>query len=140
VSPPVSHFCLFASQLIRGRAGRIILSDIIGSNVVSFIELLQKTKAEVCGHTSPTKSRTDEQISWVELLRRTKAEVLARSEDPWRLRLGRVRGKTGYDGVERIAALMREFGWTPMKARGLCQSGFRDQVRGYARASAPRAQ
>jgi hypothetical protein len=28
---------------------------------------------------------------------------------------------------------MRELGWTPMKARGLGQSGFKDQVRGYAR-------
>lgn len=96
-------------------------------------------------------------MPWVELLRKTKAEVLARSADPWTLRLERVRGKTGYDGVERIstqdlfdllelpqrarsagacrrlAALMRALGWMPMKARGLGQSGFRDQVRGYAR-------
>jgi hypothetical protein len=73
------------------------------------------------------------------------------------LRLERVRGKIGYDGVERVstqelfdllevpqrarsagacrrlAVIMRELGWTPMKARGLGQSGFRDQVRDYAR-------
>jgi len=28
---------------------------------------------------------------------------------------------------------MGELGWTPMKARGLSQTGFKDQVRGYAR-------
>jgi hypothetical protein len=121
---------------------------------VSFIEQLWKAKAEVCGHTYPYSG---EKMPWVELLRRTKAEALAQSADLWRLRLERVRGETGYDGVERIstqnlfdvlevpqrarsagacrrlAALMRELGWTPMKARGLGQSGFKDQVRGYAR-------
>jgi len=121
---------------------------------VSFIELLRKAKAEVCGHTYP---HTNEHIPWVELLRRTKAQAIARSADPWMLRLERVRGKTSYDGVERIstqdlfdllelpqrarsagacrrlAALMRELGWTPMKARGLGQSGYREQARGYAR-------
>ena len=69
----------------------------------------------------------------------------------------RVRGKAGYDAVERIstqdlfdllevpqrartagacrrlAKLMRELGWSPVKARGMTQGGFRDQVRGYAR-------
>jgi len=96
-------------------------------------------------------------MTFLELLRKTTDEALARSADPWSLRLERVRGKTGYDGVERIstqdlidilevpqrarsagacrrlAALMRELGWTPMKARGLSQTGFKDQVRGYAR-------
>jgi hypothetical protein len=33
----------------------------------------------------------------------------------------------------RLARLMRELGWSPVKARGLTQGGFRDQVRGYAR-------
>jgi hypothetical protein len=121
---------------------------------VSFIELLRKTKAEVCGDAEP---RGSERIPWVEMLRKTAEEALARSSDPWRLRLERVRGKVDYDGVERIstqdlfdilevpqrarsagacrrlAALMRELGWTPMKARGLGQSGYREQVRGYAR-------
>ena len=121
---------------------------------MSFIELLRKTRTEVCGDADP---RSNERIPWVELLRRTKAEGLARSADPWRLRLERVRGKTDYNGVERIstqdlfdilevpqrarsagacrrlAALMRKLGWTPMKARGLGQSGYREQVRGYAR-------
>jgi hypothetical protein len=96
-------------------------------------------------------------MSFTELLRKSKAEVLARCADPWALRLERVRGKIGYNGVERVstqdlfdvlevpqrartagtcrrlATLMRELGWTPVKARGMTQSGFRDQVRGYAR-------
>jgi hypothetical protein len=33
----------------------------------------------------------------------------------------------------RLAKLMRELGWTPIKARGMTQSGFKDQVRGWAR-------
>jgi len=32
-----------------------------------------------------------------------------------------------------VSKLMRELGWTAVKARGMTQSGFRDQVRGYAR-------
>ena len=42
-------------------------------------------------------------MPWVEVLRRTKPEALARSADPWRLRLEHARGKAGYDGVERIS-------------------------------------
>jgi hypothetical protein len=127
---------------------------------VSFIELLEKTKAEALGESySRSTSAAEQQVPWVERLRRAKSEVLARSADPWRRRLERVRGKTSYDGVERIstqdvfdflevpqrartagacrrlAALMRELGWTPVKARGMTPSGFRDQVRGYARAA-----
>jgi hypothetical protein len=78
-------------------------------------------------------------------------------QTPWHIRLERIRGKVGDDGIERIstqvvfdflevpqrsrtagacrrlAQLMRELGWSQVKARGLTQSGFRDQVRGYAR-------
>jgi hypothetical protein len=96
-------------------------------------------------------------MSWIEVLKQTRAEALARSADPWRLRLERVRGKIGDDGIERVstqtlfdvlevaqrsrtagacrrlAKLMRELGWTAIKARGLTQTGVRDQIRGYAR-------
>jgi len=95
--------------------------------------------------------------SFVEMLRQQKAEALARRADPWRLPLEQLRGKIGDDGIERIstqavldllevpqgsrgsgasrrlATLMRELGWTPIKARGLNQAGFREQIRGYAR-------
>jgi hypothetical protein len=123
------------------------------SAAMSFVEQLKRAKAEVRG----VPSIDEQDMPWVTLLRKTKAEALARSADPWRLPLQLVRGKTGYDGVERIstqdlfdllevpqrargagacrrlAALMRECGWTPMKARGLGQSGYKEQVRGYAR-------
>jgi hypothetical protein len=75
--------------------------------------------------------------------------------------LERLRGKIGDDAIERIstqavfdllevpqenraagasrrlAKLMRELGWTPIKARGLNQAGFRDMIRGYAREQKP---
>jgi hypothetical protein len=124
---------------------------------VSFIELLRKTRAEVVGQSHRPAVAAAEHIPWVEQLRRAKYQVLAEAADPWRLRLERARGKTAYDGVERIstqdlfdllevpqrartagacrrlARLMRELGWSPVKVRGMTQSGFRDQVRGYAR-------
>jgi hypothetical protein len=85
------------------------------------------------------------------------APMPAAAGDPWLLPLERLRGKTGDDGVERIATaavldflevaqrsrgagacrrlarLMRELGWRPVKARGLNQRGLREQIRGYAR-------
>jgi hypothetical protein len=33
----------------------------------------------------------------------------------------------------RLAKIMRELGWTAIKARGLTPGGFRDQIRGWAR-------
>ena len=77
--------------------------------------------------------------------------------DPWLLRLEGLKGKVWDDGIGRISTqtvfdilevphrsrtagacrrlskLMRDLGWHPIKARGLTPSGFRDQVRGYAR-------
>jgi hypothetical protein len=97
-------------------------------------------------------------MSFNDILRRTRDEVRAKRADPWHLRLERVRGKMGDDGVERIstqtlfdilelpqqrrnagacrrlASLMRQFGWSAIKARGLTPGGFKDQVRGWARA------
>ena len=97
-------------------------------------------------------------ISWVERLDQAKAE-LAAPIDPWRLRLERVRGKIGDDGIERIstqtlldylevlqrgrgagtcrrlARIMREFGWTPVRVRDLTRGGYLEQVRGYCRVS-----
>jgi hypothetical protein len=34
---------------------------------------------------------------------------------------------------KRLATLMRDLGWHPIKARGLTPTGVRDQIRGYAR-------
>jgi hypothetical protein len=95
-------------------------------------------------------------MSFTELLQRGREAARTRI-DPWRLRLERVRGKVWEDRIERIstqalfdilevpqksrsagacrrlAKLMRELGWHPVKARGLNQFGVRDQIRGYAR-------
>ena len=95
-------------------------------------------------------------MAFIQKLRQT-AEVQHKREDPWRLPLERVRGKVWDDDIERIstqtlfdilevpqrgrnagacrrlARLMRELGWAPIKARGITPGGFRDQVRGYAR-------
>jgi hypothetical protein len=85
------------------------------------------------------------------------AAEAARPLDPWRLRLERVRGTTGFDGLERIstqalmdilevpqrrrtagsyrhlATLMVELGWTAVRVRDLTRGGYREQVRGYVR-------
>jgi hypothetical protein len=96
-------------------------------------------------------------VSFIERLRQVRSEVLARNADTWRIRLERVRGKIGDDGIERVstqvlfdvldipqrgrtagacrrlAGLMRDLGWHAIKARGLNQAGFREQIRGWAR-------
>jgi hypothetical protein len=96
-------------------------------------------------------------VSWVTRMREAQAEMAARNADPWRLRLERLRVKVGDDNVERIgtqaifdilevlqgnrgagackrlARLMRELGWSPIRARGLNQRGLLEQIRGYAR-------
>ena len=95
--------------------------------------------------------------SWIAKLERLRTQTVARDADPWRMRLERLRGRIGDDGVERIATqtvfdvlevprrargagacrrlakLMRELGWHPIKARGLNQRGLLEQIRGYAR-------
>jgi hypothetical protein len=96
-------------------------------------------------------------MAFIEKLRQTKAEMQHRDDDPWRLRLERVRGKVGHDGLEfvstqclldilevpqrarnaatcrRLARVMRGWGWKSVKARGITEAGYRDQVRGWAR-------
>lgn len=96
-------------------------------------------------------------MAWMDKLKKVEAEARANDADPWLDRLSGLRGKVGDDGVERIATqvildilevpqrrregatcrrlakLMRELGWRPIKARGLNQRGLLDQVRGYAR-------
>ena len=96
-------------------------------------------------------------VSWLTTLRDSKAEMAARNADPWRVRLERVRGKVDFDGCERIssqalldmlevpqrsrsagtcrrlAAVMRELGWTPIRVRDLTRGGYKEQVRGYCR-------
>jgi hypothetical protein len=112
----------------------------------------------VCGDGSETNEALpwSNLMSFISSLKEARKKVQAR-KDPWHLRLEGVRGKKWDDGIERIstqtvfdilevphrsrtagacrrlAKLMRELGWSPIKARGLTPGGFRDQVRGYAR-------
>ena len=96
-------------------------------------------------------------MSWLETLHKAKAELAAQDADPWRLRLERVRGQIGDDGLERVttqmlldllelpqrsrkagtykrlAKLMAELGWTAVRVRGLTRGGYLEQVRGYCR-------
>jgi hypothetical protein len=94
--------------------------------------------------------------SLLQRLQEAKAQLAERA-DPWRLRLERVRGTIGDDGIERIstqtvfdhlevlqrarragacrrlAQVMRGLGWTPVRVRDLTRGGYLEQVRGYAR-------
>src|ERR1019366_5729784 len=95
-------------------------------------------------------------MSWTSKLHEAKAEI-ATPVDPWMLRLERVRGRVGDDGIERLttqnifdmlevpqrsrgagacrrlAKLMSELGWMPVRVRGLTRGAYLEQVRGYAR-------
>jgi hypothetical protein len=88
---------------------------------------------------------------------RAAAAELSQPVDPWRLRLERVRGTTGFDDLERISSqtlmdilevpqrqrtagsyrhlanLMVELGWTAIRVRDHTRGGYKEQVRGYVR-------
>jgi hypothetical protein len=96
-------------------------------------------------------------MSWLAKLHQAQAELAARNGEPWRIRLERVRGQVGDDGIERIstqtlfdilevfqrsrgagacrrlAQVMRGLGWTPVRVRDLTRGGYKEQVRGYCR-------
>jgi hypothetical protein len=96
-------------------------------------------------------------MAWLVELHELQAEGATRSVDPWHVRLERVRGQIGDDGVERIstqtlfdhlevlqrsrgagacrrlAKIMRELGWTSVRVRNLTRGGYKEQVRGYCR-------
>ena len=96
-------------------------------------------------------------MSWLGKLQAAKAETAPQKVDPWRLRLERLHGRIGDDGIERIstqtvfdhleilqrsrgagacrrlAQVMRELGWTPVRVRDLTRGGYKEQVRGYCR-------
>src|ERR1700757_3625715 len=77
------------------------------------------------------------------------------NEDPWERKLRKLKGKVGHDGIERVSTndvfdalevpmrwrpsetvrlsrIMRQLGWTNIRARGLNPGSYRDRVRGYA--------
>ena len=95
-------------------------------------------------------------MSFLSSLHESKKAALA-PKDPWLLRLERIKGKSWDDGIERIstqtlfdhlevcqrnrgagacrrlAKVMRELGWTPVRVRDLTRGGYKEQVRGYCR-------
>ena len=100
----------------------------------------------------------EEMVSWLGKMKQAQAEMAARNADPWRLRLERLCGKIGDDGIERITTqtvfdileipqrnrsasacrrlgklMTTELGWTAVRVRGLTRGGYLEQVRGYAR-------
>jgi hypothetical protein len=98
-------------------------------------------------------------MSLIARLRAAEAELKARNSHPWLVRLERLRGKVGDDGVERIstqtlfdhlevrqhnrgagacrrlAQIMRELGWSAVRVRDLTRGGYVENVRGYCRKS-----
>ena len=97
-------------------------------------------------------------LPWIEQMQKIKEAAAAEQTlDPWRLRLERLRGAIGDDGIERIstqaifdileipqrsrgagasrrlAKVMTELGWTAARVRGLTRGGYREQIRGYSR-------
>jgi hypothetical protein len=96
-------------------------------------------------------------MSFMAILDRARAESQARTADAWSLRLERLRGKVDYDGLERVstqaifdflevpqrsrtmgtcrrlAGIMRELGWNPVRVRDFTLGGYKEQVRGYCR-------
>jgi len=94
---------------------------------------------------------------WWQVLEEAKRQPEEQTVDPWQLRLERLRGTVGDDGIERIStqavfdileipqrsrgagacrrlsAVMRDLGWTPVRVRDLTCGGYREQVRGYCR-------
>jgi hypothetical protein len=97
-------------------------------------------------------------IAVLERVKRIQSSAAANDADPWRMKLERLRGTIGGDGVERIAARaifdhlgipgrkrsgdvnkrlakhMNDLGWTTTTVRALTGAGFKERVRGYARA------
>ncbi len=96
-------------------------------------------------------------MPFISSLTKVRDRIRAQQADPWYVRLQAAHGKLDDEGVERIstqslfdilelpqrrrnaaagrkvAKIMRELGWTAVKAHGLTPSGFKDQIRGYAR-------
>ena len=96
-------------------------------------------------------------MSLIARMEQAQAELAAQRGDPWRFRLERLRGRIDPDGVERVttqdvldllevaqrdrttaacrrlARVMRELAWSPLRVRGLTRGGYKEQVRGYCR-------
>ena len=95
-------------------------------------------------------------MSFLEKLRAAQVEAV-QPIDAWCVRLERVRGTTGIDGMERISSqrlldlleipnrqrtagafrhlsrVMAELGWSAVRVRDITRGGYKEQVRGYVR-------
>jgi hypothetical protein len=100
-------------------------------------------------------------MAFITQLDHAKAQVQAQGADPWSIRLERLRGKIDPDNLERVstqavfdflevpqrsrttaacrrlAAVMRELGWAPVRVRDFTRGGYKEQCRGYCREPAP---
>ena len=109
------------------------------------------------GLPKDTASRSPQPQAFMERLRDIRETATSRAEtDPWMPALRRVKGHVGHDGVERVSThdifdvlevpmrqrasktvrlsrLMRDLGWSNIRARGLNPGSYRNRVRGYAR-------
>jgi hypothetical protein len=96
-------------------------------------------------------------VSFMQKLREAREEATVPRGDPWILPLGRLRGKLGDDGVERLSTqaifdileipqrsrgagacrrlsgLLVGLGWAPIRLRDFSRGGYLEQVRGYCR-------
>jgi hypothetical protein len=96
-------------------------------------------------------------MSLMSKLHNARAELAPHAGDPWRLPLGRIRGKVDWDGMERVssqtlldllevpqqarrapifrrvAKIMAELGWNAVRVRDLTRGAYKEQVRGYCR-------
>jgi len=125
----------------------------------SFVEMLEEGARAAREGTAQLHPRKPERshLSFVEQLRAgAEAARNAVEEDPWEPKLRRLKGRIGHDGIERISThdvfdflevpmkrrpsetvrlsrVMRNLGWSNVRARGLNPSSYRDRVRGYAR-------
>jgi hypothetical protein len=106
---------------------------------------------------STAKAVTAARPSFLQRLRDDAQAVRnATPEDPWLAVLRKLKGRVGHDGVERLSTtdvfdalevpirhrpsrtvhlsrLMRQLGWSNIRARGLNPGSYRDRVRGFAR-------
>lgn len=95
-------------------------------------------------------------MSFLEKMKAAQAEA-AQPQDPWKMRLERLHGAVGFDGLERIssqklldileveqrkrtagtfrhlARVMAELGWTAVRVRDFNRRGFKEQCRGFVR-------
>ena len=119
----------------------------------SWVEILEEGARAARGDTAQ-QPQPNSRLSFSELLRAgAEAARNAAEEDPWEVKLRKLKGRIGHDGVERISThdvfeileipmrhrpsatvrlsrVMRRLGWQNIRARGLSPGSYRERVRG----------